>query len=243
MRKASDDKRSTGETPMLRYAVLGMIGLAASTAWAQQTPPAVAPPPASTQTSNAVVAMEEPLPGDRWTYEVRDEITGTVSATRTNIVTEVTPKEVSTRVDTLGNSTPGQIIFDRSWNMVVSGSWKYSPNDGGGIPSPLAVGKTWNFQSNDVNSSTGSSWKRSGKSKVVGQETVTTKAGTFEAYKIETSYSSHSAKDPTSKNEVTVVTWYAPAIDHWVKRTFISLTNKHLMINNTTELTAYGRKQ
>jgi len=227
---------------MLRYAVLGMIGIAASTAWAQQTPPIDAAPPASTQASNAVVAMEEPLPGDRWTYETRDEIAGTVRASSTTIVTEVTAKEIGTRIDTLGKSTRGQIIYDRSWNIVVFGSWKYSPNDGSGIQSPLAVGKVWNVESNDVNSARGFSLKRSGKSKVVGQETVTTKAGTFETYRIETSYSLRNAKDPTDKSEVTVVTWYAPAIDHWVKRTFVSRTNKHLMINNTTELTAYGRK-
>jgi hypothetical protein len=232
---------------MFRYAVLGLIGLAAGSAWAQQPAPAEAPaaasPPAAVQPSKTVAPMEEPKPGDRWTYEVRDEITGTVAATRTNIVTEVTPAEISTRVDTLGRPNPGQIIFDRSWNMTVSGSWKYSPNDGSGIQLPLAVGKTWNFQANEVNTANGNIWKRSGKSKVVGQETVTTRAGTFETFKIETSYATRNVNDPTRKAEVTAETWYAPAADHWVKRTFASRTDNHLMINNTIELIEYGRKQ
>jgi len=39
------------------------------------------------------------------------------------------------------------------------------------------------------------------------------------------------------------LTWYAPAIDHWVRRTFVSKANKHLQINNVIELIEYGRKQ
>jgi hypothetical protein len=187
--------------------------------------------------------MEEPQPGDHWTYEERDEISGTVRANRTNVVTEVTPTEISTRVDTLGKPEPGQMIFDRSWNMTLSGSWKYSPNDGLGIQLPLTVGKTWTFQTNNINGANGNIWKRSGKSKVASQETVVTKAGTFETFKIETTFSARNVNNPTLKNEVTSVTWYAPAIDHWVKRTFVSRTDRHLMIDDAIELTDYGRKQ
>jgi hypothetical protein len=234
------------QASMLRYVILGMIGLlASSSALAQQPAPrAEAPAPSpSTESRKTVVVMEEPLPGDHWTYEVRDEITGNISATRTNVVTDATPAEISTRVNTAGQPNPGQIIFDRSWNMTQSGPWKYSPHDGSGIQTPLAVGKTWTFQSDEVNAANGNIWKRSGRSKIVGQETVTTQAGTFETFKIETSYSSRSVKDPTRKAEVTAQTWYAPAIDHWVKRTFVSRTDKHLMVNNTIELVDYGRKQ
>jgi hypothetical protein len=39
------------------------------------------------------------------------------------------------------------------------------------------------------------------------------------------------------------LTWYAPAIDHWVRRTFVSRTDKHLRIDNLIELISYGRKQ
>jgi hypothetical protein len=51
-----------------------------------------------------------------------------------------------------------------------------------------------------------------------------------------------SINDPTRKIEATSQTWYAPAIDHWVKQTFVSRTDKHLMINNTVEVIDYGRK-
>jgi hypothetical protein len=231
---------------MLRYAVLGVAGLIAGSAWAQQTlPQAGAPDPSSsdTQPSKTVALMEEPMPGDHWTYEVRDEISGTITASRLNTVTEVTPTEISTRVNTLGKSVPGQIVFDRSWNTVILGDWKYSPNDGNGIQMPLTVGKSWAVQSNYVNGAKGYTWKRSGTSRVVGQETVTTKAGTFETFKIETSYTDRNVNNPSVKNEGASVTWYAPAIDHWVKRTYVSRANNRLLISNAIELTDYGRKQ
>ena len=85
---------------MLRYAVPLVISLVMTCAWAQQAPPQAAAPPdaaASVQPAKALVPMEEPQPGDRWTYEVRDEITGSVTATRENVVTEVTPTEISVR--------------------------------------------------------------------------------------------------------------------------------------------------
>jgi hypothetical protein len=225
---------------MLRYAVLGVIGLVAGSAWAQQPTQA---PAAAVQPSKAVISMEEPLVGDHWTYDVRDEITGTITATRTNVVTEVTAKDISTRVDIVGKPEPGQIVYDRSWNVTASGLWKYSPHDGSGIQPPLAVGKTWSFQGSEINISGGFNWSRSGKSKVVGQETVTTKAGTFDTFKIETLLSRKNVKDPTRKGEVTAVTWYAPAIDHWVKRTIVNRVDSHLLVNNTIELIEYGRKQ
>jgi hypothetical protein len=231
---------------MLRYAVPLVISLAAASAWAQQAPPQAAAPPeaaASVQPAKALVPMEEPLPGDHWTYEVRDEITGTIAATRENVVTDVTPTEISVRFKNLGTNNAGFSVYDRSWNLVEDRPWRYSPHDGSGIQSPLAIGKTWPVQTNNVNSANGNVWKRSGTSKVVGQESVTTKAGTFDTFKIETTFTGRNVNNPTLKNEVTSLTWYAPAIDHWVKRTFVSRADKHLQISNAIELVEYGRKQ
>jgi hypothetical protein len=234
------------QASMCRCAIAGLIGLlAAGSATAQQSPPAAEAPATASPAPAAkpVTPMEEPLPGDHWTYEVRDEITGTISAIRKNVVTEVTPTEISIRFSIQGTSKGGFNIYDRSWNLISNEPWRYSPNDGSGIRTPLAVDKTWSFQSSDVNAGNGNIGKRSGTSKVVGQESLTTRAGTFETFKIETSYSVRGVNDPTKKAEVTAQTWYAPAIDHWVKRTFVSRVDKHLRVNNTLELVEYGRKQ
>ena len=187
--------------------------------------------------------MEEPRPGDHWTYEIRDEITGEVARTRENVITEVTPTEISVRFKILKTGNVGLSVYDHSWNIIREGSWRYSTNDGTGIQSPLEVGKTWPVKTNNINSANGNIWKRSGTSKVVGEESVTTKAGTFETFKIETRFTGTNVNNPTLKNEVTSLTWYAPTIDHWVRRTFVSRANKRLNIDNVIELIEYGRKQ
>lgn len=232
---------------MFREAALLAMCLVATTASAQQpSAPAAAPSAAGTPAAQAVVPMAEPLPGDHWTYETRDEITGKITATRENVITEVAPSAISVRFRKLGASNNNEdnfAVYDRSWNMVEGRPWRYSPNDGSGIQSPLAIGKTWPVRTNNVNSANGSVWRRSGTSKVVGEESVTTKAGTFDTFKIETTFTGTNVNNPMLKNEVTAITWYAPAIDHWVKRTFVSRANQHLQINNEMELIEYGRKQ
>ena len=224
---------------MSRYAATMMACLVAGTtlAWAANdtSPPAPA-------AAKPVVPMEAPQQGDFWTYEVQDEISGKISAVRNYTVTEVTPTEISVRVTTEGKDAPELSVYDRSWNLKSLGEWKYQPADGYGIHAPLKVGDGWNFAADDINSSKGFIWKRSGHSKVVGQETITTKAGTFETYKIETTLQRRPTNDPSRKQDITAVTWYAPAIDHWAKRTYVARGNGHLLTNNVVELVEYGRK-
>lgn len=229
-----------GDVLMLRLSMMAIACLiaASSSAWAAGDAPASSAAPAA----KPVVAMEEPQQGDFWTYEVRDEISGKVSAVRKNMVTEVTPKEISVRFTIEGKDDQGLQVYDRSWNLKNAGEWKYQPSDGSGVRLPLKVGDSWNFSSDDINNSKGNIWRRSGQSKVLGQETITTKAGTFETYKIETTLMRRPTNDPTRKNDISAITWYAPTIDHWVKRTFASRGNGHLLVNNTVELVEYGRK-
>jgi hypothetical protein len=232
-------------TPVLRYVMLVVVSLVATNAWAQQTPPAAAPADAAApaQAAKAVVPMEEPQPGDRWIYDIRDEITGSVTESREYAISEVTPTEISVRYKVVGTRREGLIVYDRSWNVLEDRPWRYTPNDGAGIQPPLAVGKTWPVQTNNINSANGNVWKRSGIAKVVGQESITTKAGTFDTFKIEIKFTGRNVNNPMMKNEVTSLTWYAPAINHWVKRTFVSRAEKHLQIDKAVELVEYGRKQ
>jgi hypothetical protein len=228
------------KTRKLRCAVLGAVCLAVGSAQAQQSPPSLG----STQPSMAPASMEEPQPGDHWVYQVRDEITGKISSTREQVITEVTPKNISLRIRFVETSNENLYLYDRSWNLLSEANWRYSPYLGSSeIRLPLAANKTWTFQSENVNSSSGSVWKESGTSKVVGQETLTIKAGTFETFKIETGFSSYNIKDPAKKNETTYQTWYAPAVARWVKRVIIQKTDNHLRSSTTFELIEYGRKQ
>jgi len=242
----------SGMPRALHYIFLGLIGLVSGPVSAQQPPspegaPPAAAPPVATQPSKAAVSMEERLPGDHWIIEIRDEISGTIN-TATNVVTEVTPKDISLRVDVVRpdhTSSEGLVILDRSWNIIRNNRWQYFPYDGNvGVQTPLTVGKTWAFQFTAVNNTArAAAWKWSGASMVVGQETVTTKAGTFDTFKIETRSSSTNIHDPTHTEELVSQTWYAPVIAHWVKSSRIFRTDNHLQSNSTSELVEFARKQ
>jgi hypothetical protein len=230
---------------MLRCALLTTFGLLVTAgSLSAQTAPAESPPAASSpavETPDSVERMEDVQTGDHWTYELRDDITGDIKSTITNTVTDVSGSEIGVRVGQLGNSSTGYQTFDRSWNVINGGIWRYTPNDGTGIRAPLAVGKTWSFKSTDLYSTAGSSWRRSGTAKVVAQESVTTRAGTFDTFKIETSLQVQNANDPTKKSQAVLQIWYAPAIDHWVKRSVVTRSEGRVHDKSTIELVEYGR--
>jgi hypothetical protein len=186
--------------------------------------------------------MEEPQVGDHWTFELRDDISGNVKSTFTHTITDVSAADISIQNTVAGNSNVGYINYDRSWNRTSNDSFRFTPNDGTGIRSPLSVGKTWSVRANDVNATTGAGWKRSATSKVVAQESVTTRAGTFDTFKIEISVDFQNTKDPTKKFQEVSQGWYAPAIDHWVKQASVLRSDGRVRTRSSSELIEYGRR-
>src|SRR5205809_261739 len=89
--------------------------------------------------------------GDQWTYQQKDEITGSVVSTVAIVVTDISEKEISTRV-TVRGGRPTLRIYDRQWNRIDDWPWKFSPNDGGGVLHPLSAGKEWRSESDAINS-------------------------------------------------------------------------------------------
>lgn len=204
---------------------------------------ATLPQVSGAEESTAVDESMDPLMvGDHWTYEIVDEVTGTVKSTISQVVTDVTQTDVSVRTETLGSSGYGLIIYDRSWSLKDNSSWKYAPNDGTGIKLPLTVGASWKFKSDDTFAARGSSFKRSGTSKIAAQERITTRAGTFDTFKIETEVDSKNVADPSRSSHLQVVTWYAPSVDHWVKRTWKTSVRGHINENTAYELVEFGRR-
>jgi hypothetical protein len=228
----------------MRIAVLAFLtALGSSAGFAcAQTPPSEATQAPAAAPASGVEPMQDPQTGDHWTYELRDEITGDIKSTFLQTVLEPTANEISVRATIMGNPNNGFLTFDRDWNLINNGVWRYSPNDGTGIRTPLAVGKSWSVKSNEVNSTAGATWRRSGTAKVLGQESVTTRAGTFDTFRVEITLQLKNNNDPTKKLQVTQDTWYAPAIDHWVKRTSESRQDGKLREKSTVELIEYGRR-
>jgi hypothetical protein len=235
------------EILMLRCLTLATISLlAAGNLASAQTAPGESSPPASSpavESPSTVEPMEDPQTGDHWTYELRDDITGDVKSTIANTVTDVSANEIGIRSSALGSPGFGFQTFDRSWNVINNnGTWRFTPNDGTGIRAPLSIGKSWSIKSTDLNSAAGVSLKRTGTSKVTAKENVTTRAGTFETFKIETSYQTQNSSDPTKKFQIEQQVWYAPAIDHWVKRTILARSEGKIRDKSTIELVEYGRR-
>jgi len=181
------------------------------------------------------------LPGDRWVYEVTDEITGDIKQTTTVVVLDVSEKEINTRVSTRG-ANPRQIVFDRGWSRIDDSSWKFTPSDGTGIKMPLQVGRDWRFDSKATSFQSGTAMSVNGQSKVVGAEKLTTSAGTFDTFKIETTARQINANDQTKSSTLTATLWYAPTVNRWVRKTYKLQVEGRLRESQTEELTDYSRK-
>jgi hypothetical protein len=182
------------------------------------------------------------LPGDRWVYEVTDEVTGDIKQTTTIVVLDVSEKEINTRWSARGAAGARQVVFDRNWSRIDDAVWKYTPSDGTGIKLPLRLGKDWRFEGKGTHFQNGTAFSITGQSKVVGSEKLTTSAGTFDTFKIETNMRQINANDQTKGSTVTSTLWYAPSINRWVRKTYKLQVEGRLRESQTEELTDYSRK-
>jgi len=104
------------------------------------------------------------------------------------------------------------------------------------------VGKEWRHQFFTSNTQTGNNAKASSLTKVVAQETVTTPAGTFETFKIDRQIKNFNVKDPSRYSDVEMLMWFAPQINHWIRRTFIVKQEKRTVSSTTDELIEIVKK-
>jgi hypothetical protein len=88
----------------------------------------------------------------------------------------------------------------------------------------------------------GTAFSINGQSKVVGTEKLTTSAGTFDTFKIETTARQINANDQTKGATVTSTLWYAPSVNRWVRKTYKLQVEGRLRDSQTEELTDYSRK-
>lgn len=122
--------------------------------------------------------------GDRWSYDVRDDMTGDLRRAITYVAIEVTDKEITTRAMERGKDRPNTGIFSREWGRIDNGLWQTRPS-GYGIKKPLEVNKEWRNEASTRNLKTGVSLRVSAAAKVAAQEKITTAAGEFDTFKIE----------------------------------------------------------
>jgi hypothetical protein len=192
-----------------------------------------------------IAQTDDPGPvrvGDRWTYEVKDAATGDIRTVMTIVAVEINDKEITTRVSYRGNDRPRTIVFDPQWAVLDDSVWRNRPAGLIGIRTPLQVGKTWRSETNSTNMQNGIALRCSSVAKVVAQERITTQAGTFDTFRVETSISQVNSKDATKSARLTYVHWYAPAINHWAKKTFELRVEGRVRDSTVEELTDHSRK-
>jgi hypothetical protein len=180
--------------------------------------------------------------GDRWSYNIKDALTGDLRQAVTIVVGEINEKEITTRVSIQGKDRPTTMIWDPDWGRIDDGAWKYRPSNLLGIKKPLQIGKQWRAEGNSTNLQTGAAFQNSALAKVVGQEQITTPAGTFDTFRIELTVRQINTRDQTKSSTLTTVTWYAPAINRWVKRQQEIRFEGRLRDSLYDELTEYSRR-
>jgi hypothetical protein len=179
--------------------------------------------------------------GDRWSYDIKDDLTGDLRHSVTVVVVDVSDKEITTRASVRGKDRPQTMVFDLDWGRIDDGGWKLRPS-GIGLKKPLEVGKEWRSDANAMNLQSGVAFRASGVAKVVKEEQITTPAGTFDTYQVDTTVRLVNTKDQTKSSTWTFVYWYAPAVNRWVKRKTEARYEGRLRDSHVEELTEYSRK-
>jgi hypothetical protein len=180
--------------------------------------------------------------GDRWSYDIKDALTGDLRQAVTIVIGEINEKEITTRTSVRGKDRPNTIVFNPDWGRIDDGVWKHRPSDLLGIKKPLQVDKQWRAEGSSANLQTGIALQTSALAKVIGQEQITTPAGTFDTFRIELTLRQINTMDQTKSTTLNTVTWYAPAINRWVKRQTEVRFEGRLRDSLYDELTEYSRK-
>lgn len=178
--------------------------------------------------------------GDRWSYDVKDELTGDLWQALTIVVSEVTDKEITTRVTVRGKDRSQIMVHDLDWGRIDDGAWRLRP-PGIGIKKPLQIGKEWRSDANGIHLQSGQTFRASGLAKVVGQEQITTPAGTFDTFRVDMTVRMINTKDLTLSQTWSFVVWYAPAVNRWVKKTLEWRSGGRLRNSLSEEMTEYSR--
>jgi hypothetical protein len=180
--------------------------------------------------------------GDRWIYRMTDQLKGQHRDAVVAVI-GVSDKGYGT-FQTVGGYAGRFYIFDHDWNVTDDSVDTFKPNDGRGVRLPLAIGEKWQTKYDSQKS--GNETVKHGlvQSKVTGQESATTMAGTFETFRVEHNAAEfkNNGTTPSDKSEEEIVIWYAPQINRWVRRTVIIRAEKQIRTNLSWELVGFLRK-
>jgi hypothetical protein len=208
------------------------------------------PPPQDQHAPDIKTAVDkiDVKPGDRWTYQVIDDVTGDTKSTTVHTVTEIrnntfTVQSIFTPYGQSVSTTTLQ-VFDDQWNLLEDPLWTRHPADPStGIKLPLKVGAEWKTKFISTRK-TPPEAHLSGEaiSKVLAYEPVTLRFNTYDAFKIEVIEALTNSAAPSSNVTIKSTMWFAPSVSRYVKRITEARINDRLQSRNIELLTAYTRR-
>jgi hypothetical protein len=196
-----------------------------------------------------VVDKIDVRPGDRWTYQVIDDITGETKSTVVHTVTEIKDKTYSVQSSftpygqNVSNSTLQ--VFDEQWNLLEDQVWTQNPaNPSTGIRLPLKVGAEWKVHlTSNRKSPPEARFSIDATAKAVAYEPVILKFNkTYDAFKLEVDETVTNSATPSSIVTTKTTMWFAPSVDRYVKRIVETRVNDRLQSRMIEILTAYARR-
>jgi hypothetical protein len=199
--------------------------------------------------SAPVVDKIDVKPGDRWTYQVIDDVTGETKSTAVHTVTEIKDKtySVQSSFTPYGQSVSNTTlqIFDEDWNLVEDALWSNKPaNPSTGIRLPLKLGAQWTTHLiTNRKTPPDAHFNVDATTKVLAYEPVILKFNkTYDAFKLEIDETLTNSANPSSVVTIKATLWYAPSVNRYVKRIVESRVNDRLQSRGIEILTAYARR-
>lgn len=239
-----------------RASILRMIAIAITTvqigAHAEESPDSrQSKTPTQDQHTPDVAPVVDKIdvkPGDRWTYQVIDDVTGDTKSTAVHTVTEIRNKTFSVQSvftpygQSVGTTTLQ--VFDDQWKLLEDSIWTRDPADPStGIQLPLKVGAQWKTHFITTKKTPPEAHLNvEAITKVVAYEPVMLKFNTYDAFKLEVNEALTNSAAPSSVITIKSTMWFAPSVNRYVKRMTEARVNDRLQSRNLELLTVYARR-
>jgi len=150
--------------------------------------------------------------GDRWKFVKTDTLTNQQAETTERIVTSVSENGIEV------TENGSKAYYSIDMNAIETQEAKYEPTSAT-LNFPLETGKKWNWNGTFLRKAQGQQYRSQYEMGVVGMETVTVPAGTFDTYRVEMNgfVSTTFATGFSTNNSFKRTHWYSPKTGSFVK--------------------------
>lgn len=204
--------------------------------------------PADATAPAPVVERLDVKPGDRWTYQSVDDVSGETKGSITFTLTEIRDRTFSVQFAFTPNgqnfTNTSLHVFDDAWNLLDDQTWTRAPGDPAtGVRLPLKLGDVWRRDYVANRKTPNVTINVSSASSVAAYEPVMLRFNrSYDAYRIETLQAWVGGPNGAA-NTTKITMWYAPAVNRYVKRILETRVNDRLQSRTIETLTNYARRR